>query len=132
LASSAHATIRLVREVIEEFGEERVYVLGLSSSTDPGDNDFALLLQVSEPDREGCGYSVVAEPGQRTSYKGVARCQLDRGMLSLTLDGEAASELELPLELMLVLELADDEFSMLTRGLDRVGLKVNVGSSTDV
>jgi hypothetical protein len=69
-------TIRLIAETRDEFGDDAVYSLGLSESPEGAEDAFALIFSVPEPDREGSGYSLVAEPGQRTAYQAVESCEL--------------------------------------------------------
>lgn len=121
--SSAGTTIRRVAELVEEFGEsDRVYVVALSDDLEPDDDSFVLMFQVAEPDREGTGYCVVAEPGQRTAYRAIVRCDLYRDTLRLRFAEGAAAALELPPNVELGLAVPPSEVHVLRQGLARVGV----------
>ena len=115
-------TIRLVGESLEEFGDEAVYSLGLTEWPVWKEDAFSLIFSVAEPDREGSGYSLVVEPGQRTAYQAIVSCELMGPQLRLRLTEQAAAQLGLPVELVLVLGVTYSMSLMLERGLARVGV----------
>ena len=111
-------TVHLIGEAVEE----SVYSVGLAEEVDVGDETFALIFSISEPDEDGDGYSVVAEPGQRTAYNAVERCALNGTHLHLRFTAAAAAGLDLPREFVLDLDVSGEEVQLLERGLERVGV----------
>jgi len=72
------------------------------------------------------GYSVVAEPGQRTEYRAVETCELGRSAMRLVFNNEAADALDLPRELVFELDVSEADVGRLERGLRRVGVPIRV------
>jgi hypothetical protein len=118
-------TIRVIADSTEQFGEETVYSLGLAATPDEQDDRFALIFSRAEPDNDGSGYSLVAEPGQRTAYGAVTSCDLNERLLRFTLTESAATGLRLPAAFSLNLAVDDDQLVILERGLKRVGVQVS-------
>ena len=99
-----------------------MYSLGLAERPDDVEEGLALIFSVTEPDREASGYSLVAEPGQRTAYEAVTSCELDESVLSIRLTEAAATALGLPTELSLELAVDSGQLDTLELGLARVGV----------
>ena len=118
----ATPTIRLIADAREDFEGSSVYSLGLAESREPGDESFAVIFSISEPDDDGSGYSVVVEPGQRTAYEAVERCDFDVSSIRLQFDDAAATTLGLPRDAVLRLDVSESEFQLLARGLEVVGV----------
>lgn len=113
-------TIRLVGESMED----SVYSVGVAEHVDVGDETFALIFSEGLPD-DADGYCVVAEPGQRTEYRAIESCELDRSALRLVLTSQAAAALDMPRELVLELDVSEADIETLKGGLHRVGVPVN-------
>ncbi len=120
MAAPRAVTIRLVGESMED----SVYSVGVAEDVDVGDETFALIFSEGLPD-DADGYCVVAEPGQRTEYRAIESCELDRSSLRLVLTSRAAAALDLPRELVLELDVSEADIEMLERGLHRVGVPVS-------
>ena len=88
-------------------------------------------------DSELDSYCLVVDPGQATSYGGVISCEIRPAaglspihhVLHLRLTAEAATELEMPTDTTLALELDDNRLALLRRGLRRV---LTSGSQADI
>ena len=120
MTASPAVTIRLVGESLED----TVYSVGIAEHVDVGAETFALIFSEGLPD-EVDGYCIVAEPGQRTAYRAIERCELDRSTLRLVFTRLAAAALELPRELVLELEVSRADVETLEGGLHRVGVLAN-------
>jgi hypothetical protein len=117
-------TIRHIADSTDKFGEDAVYSLGLAEFPDEPDAGLALIFSLAEPDRDDAGYSLVAEPGQRTAYRALNACELTGSVLSLELTESAATALRLPARVLLRLAVDDAQLVVLERGLERVGVRV--------
>ena len=118
----ATPTIRLIADAREDFDGRSVYSLGLAEDREPGDESFAVIFSISEPDDDGSGYAIVVEPGQRTAYEAVDQCEFDVSSIRLRFNDAAATTLGLPHDLVLRLDVPESEFQLLARGLERVGV----------
>ena len=118
---------RTIRDVQDS--NDDIYVLGLRENTLP--NSWSLLFMEAEEDSDGDeldSYCIVVDPGQATSYGGVVSCEIQptpelspaHHILRLRLTTEAATELEIPTDTTLALELDDNGLALLRRGLRRV------------
>jgi hypothetical protein len=113
-------TICLVGETMDD----SVYSMGVAEHADVGDETFALIFSAPTP-ADSDGYSVVAEPGQRTDYNAIESCQLRRSELRLVLTDHAARVLDLPRELVLDPDVPDADIRKLESGLRRVGVPIS-------
>ena len=113
-------TIRVVGESMEG----SVYSVGLAEDVSAGDERFAVIFSEGSPD-DADGYCVVAEPGQRTDYRAIESCELDRSAMRVVLTSQAAATLDLPRELVLELDVSEADIETLERGLHRVGVPVS-------
>jgi hypothetical protein len=121
VTDGSNETIRHVGEAIEHGEGHDVYSIGLTTTTEVDDDTFALIFSIAEPD-DGDGYSLVVEPGQRCAYRCVESCRLRTDRLQLELSGQAPTELGLPRDLSVALELPESDLMHLRRGLVRVGI----------
>lgn len=119
----AEITIRRCADTVDQYDDvNRVYTLGLADHAEVGDENLGLLFSILEPDAGPEGYSLTAEPGQRTAFSAVAQCEVSDGFLRLVFTADAAAALELPRTVSLRLEIDDDAKAVLAKGLGRVGI----------
>jgi Immunity protein 10 len=100
--------------------DNSMYSVGVAEDVNVGDETFALIFSEPLPGDEG--YCVVAEPGQRTEYRAIKRCEIGGSAMRVVLTNQAADVLDLPRELVLELDLSDADVARLEGGLRRVGV----------
>ncbi|MEU8006429.1 Imm10 family immunity protein [Catellatospora sp. NPDC049111] len=113
--------------VVRDVGEDDsgVYVIGIRETTE-ADAWSLLFMECYDADDEQeidldmNTYCLVVDPGQATYYGGVRECVLAGGRLRLRLTEDAALTLGMPVDAMLVLDVAPEQIDLLARGLTRV------------